>query len=143
VIAVDSNVLIYAHRLESEFHVDANSAVRHLAESASSWAIPWPCLHEFYSVVTNTRSSARPTTPAEALVQIRAWRASPSILLLGEGHDHLEILHRLIERARVVGPMIHDAKIAAICISHGVRELLTLDRDFSRFPEITIRSVIA
>jgi uncharacterized protein len=143
VIAVDSNILIYAHRLESEFHADAKRAVRELAESPSSWAIPWPCLHEFYSVVTNPRSSARPTLPAEALTQIRAWRASPSILLLGEAHDHLEILHRLIERARVVGPMIHDAKIAAICISHGVRELLTLDKDFSRFPEITTRSVIA
>ncbi len=31
------------------------------------------------------------------------------------------------------GPNVHDARIAALCLHHGVRELWTVDRDFSRF----------
>lgn len=34
------------------------------------------------------------------------------------------------------GPMIHDARIAAICLSHGVKKLWTCDRDFARFPSL-------
>jgi toxin-antitoxin system PIN domain toxin len=142
-IAVDTNILVYAHSKESRFHPGAAREVRLLAESPSIWAIPWPCLHEFYSVVTNGRYLPHPSTAAQALAQIRAWCSSTSVVLLSEAHDHLDVLSGLIERSGVVGPRMHDANIAAICISHGVRELLTLDRDFSRFPEITTRSVIA
>jgi predicted nucleic acid-binding protein len=40
----------------------------------------------------------------------------------------------------VVGPRIHDARIAALCIQHGVDEIWTADRDFSRFPGIKTRN---
>jgi toxin-antitoxin system PIN domain toxin len=142
-IAVDTNILVYAHSKESRFHTGAAREVRALAESPAVWAIPWPCLHEFYAMVTNPRYLPRPSTQVQALAQIRAWCSSTSVVLLSEAHDHLDVLGGLIERSGVAGPTVHDAKIAAICISHGVRELLTLDKDFSRYPEITTRSVIA
>lgn len=44
------------------------------------------------------------------------------------------------ESSKVIGPMIHDARIAACCLTHGVRELWTIDRDFSRFPQIQTRN---
>jgi len=40
---------------------------------------------------------------------------------------------RLIEKSKINGTRVHDAKIAALCIHHGVRELLSADRDFSRW----------
>jgi predicted nucleic acid-binding protein len=52
-IAVDTNVLVYAHRIESEFCQPAAAAIRRLPESPEQWAIPWPCLHEFLAVVTH------------------------------------------------------------------------------------------
>lgn len=42
--------------------------------------------------------------------------------------------------ARIAGPAVHDARIAAICLQHGVSELLSADRDFSRFPELKTRN---
>lgn len=59
---------------------------------------------------------------------------------LGEDSDHFEVLQRLIAESRVVGPKVHDAHVAAICISHGVSELLTADRDFSYFPQLRTRN---
>jgi len=45
--------------------------------------------------------------------------------------------------AGLVGQAVHDAKIAAICLDHGVRALLTMDRDFSRFPGLKTTSLLA
>ncbi|MBK6728981.1 MAG: PIN domain-containing protein [Xanthomonadales bacterium] len=69
-----------------------------------------------------------------------AWLASPSLVLLAENEHHWSLLRGLIDRARVQGPMVHDARIAALCLSHGVRELWSADRDFSRFSGLRIRN---
>ena len=36
--------------------------------------------------------------------------------------------------------MVHDARVAALCIAHGVTELWTADRDFGRFPDLVTRN---
>jgi len=142
-IAVDTNVLVYAHRADSPFHPQARDALKAFAESPIAWAIPWTCLHEFYAVVTHPRMYAPPSTPRQALKQIEAWAASPSLVLLSETTDHVAILQRLAVQARCTGSQIHDARIAANCLGHGVDEILTLDRDFARFPELRTRSLLS
>jgi toxin-antitoxin system PIN domain toxin len=142
-IAVDANILVYAHRPDSSFHALADRAVRDLAQGSASWALPWPCLHEFFSVVTNRRLYRVPTPPELALNQIGYWLESPMVRVLSESPTHLMVLTELIRPANIVGSQIHDARIAAICLSHGVRELLTMDRDFSRYPALKTRSLIA
>ena len=142
-IAVDTNVLVYAHRPDSPLHPHAAAAIRALAEGSASWALPWPCLHEFYGVVTHPRIYPTPTPPAIALDQIAAWSESPSVRLLAESPLHLRTLSSLLNPSEVGGAAVHDAKIAAICLDHGVRVLLTMDRDFSRFPALATRSLLA
>ena len=139
-IAVDTNVLVHAHRADSPFHGPAAAVVRRLAEAPATWGLPWPCIHEFFAKVTHPRLFAPPSTAAEALAQVDAWLASPSVSLLGEAIDHWPRLRGLVAAARVQGPMVHDARIAAICLSHGVDELLTADRDFGRFPSLRTRN---
>lgn len=139
-IALDTNVLIHAHRTESPHHAHINRLVRELAEGKALWAIPWPCLHEFYGIVTHPNRFKPPTPAALAISQIQAWQGSPSLRMIGESFEHLRVLIELIEKGKVVGPMVHDARIAAICMQHGVRELWTLDRDFSRFPQLMCRN---
>jgi toxin-antitoxin system PIN domain toxin len=143
VIAVDANILVYAHRRDSPFHTLASRTVTQLAEGAASWALPWPSLHEFFSVVTNRRVYRVPTPAEQALQQIAGWLTSPSVRVLSEAPTHLALLSELTRSAQVTGGQVHDAKIAAICLSHGVRELLTIDRDFSRYPSLHTRSLIA
>lgn len=142
-IAVDTNVLVYAHRRDSDFHEAAADAVRSLAQARSSWAIPWPCLHEFYAIATHPRIYSPPSTPEQAVAQIDAWLASPSLTVLGEPSDHWSRLSALVVDGKVAGPMVHDARIAALCLGHGVRELWSADRDFSRFPELGVRNPLA
>lgn len=139
-IAVDTNLLVYAHRRDSEFHEAAAAAVRGLAESRAPWAIPWPCLREFYSVCTHPRIYDPPTTSSQACAQVDAWLGSPSLTVLGEGGTHWATLRPLLRDGKVTGPLVHDAAIAAICLAHGVQELWSVDRDFTRFPGLRVRN---
>lgn len=139
-IAVDTNLLVYAHRSESPFHAAAKRCIATLAESRLPWAIPWPCVHEFCAVVTNPRAFKTPTPIAGATTQADIWFESPSLVLLSEAGGHWSTFRNLIAAAGVRAGMVHDARIAAICIDNAVRELWSADRDFNRFPALTVRN---
>lgn len=139
-IALDTNLLVFAHREDSPFHAAASQCIADLAESSAPWAIPWPCVHEFFSIVTHPRIFKPPTPINSALDQIDAWLESPSLVLLYESPAHWSALRPLLELGRVSGPMVHDARIAALCLQHGVRELWSADRDFNRFPALRTRN---
>lgn len=133
-IAIDTNILVYAHRQDAPFHGAAVARVKGLAEGRAPWALPWPCVHEFYSLVTHPRIYRPPSTCDEALDQIVAWLESPSVVALSEGPAYWPTISGLLARGRIAGPAVHDARIAALCLANGITELWSADRDFSRFP---------
>jgi toxin-antitoxin system PIN domain toxin len=137
-IAVDTNILVYAHREDSLFHSAAVQCIAGLAEGTAPWSIPWPCLHEFLAVVTHPRIYKPPTTLATAFDQINAWMESPSLVLLAETDGYRTTLHSVLAASQVNGPRIHDARIAALCRHHDVRELWSVDRDFGRFRDLSV-----
>jgi len=139
-IAVDSNLLVYAHRRDSEAYVTARGRIEELTAGRAQWAIPYPCVHEFIRNVTDHRIYRDPTPLDRAFDQVTAWVDSPTLRLLGEGRAHLELLADVAREGRVRGAAIHDARIAAICLEHGVSELWTADRDFGRFPSLKTRN---
>jgi toxin-antitoxin system PIN domain toxin len=139
-IAVDTNILVYAHRAESPFHMAALAALLELAESGRRWAIPWPCLHEFISITTHPRIYDPPTPLRTALKAIEVWATASNCELLAEGPGYLDTLKKISSKAALQGPMVHDARVAALCLHHGIRELWTADRDFSRFPLLKTRN---
>ena len=139
-IAVDSNLLICAHREESPWHEAAATRLTELAEGKAAWAIPWPCLHEFLSIVTHPKIYD-PSTPLEtALDQAAAWLEAPGVVLLSEAEGYWEELRAALTSGRVTGPQVHDARVAALCQLYGVEELWSADRDFGRFPNLKTRN---
>ena len=135
-IAVDTPLLVYAHRADSPHHERARAALRDLVMGRRAWAIPWPCLHEFLGVVTHPRIFEPPTSMSLALATVNRLLAQSRVDPLAETADHATVLAGLLTRSDVVGPKVHDARIAAICLAHGVNELWTADRDFSYFPQL-------
>jgi toxin-antitoxin system PIN domain toxin len=133
VIAVDTNVLIYANREESVLHGAALQALRRLAEGDEAWAIPVFCLGEFLRVVSHDRLFDPPTPVPHALDSLESLLASPSVRLLTPGDHYLRLLRDLIDESDARGNLIFDAQIAAVCLEHGASRLLTEDRDFARF----------
>ena len=139
-IAVDTNLLVYAHRRDSEWHEAAHRAIAALAEGGAPWGVPWPCLHEFLAIATHPRIYRPPTPLANAVEQVEIWMESPSLRILGELAGHWAELKSALIKGRIVGGAVHDARVAAICREHGVRELWTADRDFSRFSGVRCRN---
>lgn len=142
-IAVDTNILVYAHRRDSAWHTAAAKCVRELAEASASWMIPWSCLHEFLAIVTHPRIYDPPSTLDAASRQIEYWLASPSLVVAHETPQHWDTLRQLVTKTKIMGPVVHDARVAAICLDHGVDALWSADRDFSRFGELTVRNPLA
>jgi toxin-antitoxin system PIN domain toxin len=140
VTAIDTNILVYAHREDSDWHERAAAAIAGLAESAREWAIPWPCLHEFLAIVTHPRIFRTPTPLELAVGQLDAWLESPSLVVLSENDHYPETFREIVLSSRVTGARIHDARVAALCLSHGIREIWSADRDFSMFPQLTLRN---
>lgn len=139
-IAIDTNLLVYARREESAHHVSAARLLRELAEGDRAWALPWPCVYEFLRVVTHPRVFDPPTDLDVALEDLESLLDSPSLVLLGEGPAHRVHLHRAIREGRAAGNLAHDAHIAALAYEHGVREFWTTDRDFAGFPGLRVRN---
>jgi hypothetical protein len=140
VIAVDTNVLVYAHRRDHDSHGRAAAAVRTAAEGSDTWSIPWPCVHEFLAVVTHPRIFDPPSSIGDASAQVDAWLESPTLVLLGERSDHWSHLRSLLVDGHVTGGRVHDARVASLCLAHGVTELWTADRDFGRYPSLRTRN---
>jgi toxin-antitoxin system PIN domain toxin len=140
VIALDTNILVYARRQESSHHERARALLAQLAEGDSPWALPWPCIYEFVRVVTHPRVFDPPTPLESALEDLESLMQSPSLTLLREGPRHATFMPRLLKAGQASGNLAHDAHIAALCVEHGVSELWTTDRDFARFPGIPIHN---
>lgn len=139
-IAVDTNILVYAHREDCPWHETAYARLAELAEGRGLWAIPWPCLHEFLAIVTHPRIYVPPTPLEKALDQVDAWLEAPGLVLLAETEGYWQEVRMLLVGGRVAGPQAHDARIAALCQLHGIRELWSDDRDFGRFPTLTVKN---
>jgi predicted nucleic acid-binding protein len=95
-------------------------------------------VHEFLAIVTHPRIFSPPTPLAAAIDQVGAWFESPSLVLVAESDAHWRTLRETLVNGKITGAQVHDARIAALCLQHGVKELWSADRDFGRFPDLTV-----
>jgi len=138
-VAVDTNILVYAFNTAAPEHEPATRALLRLA-TTPAWGIPWVAAAEFMAVTTNPRLW-KPTPSAEdAASALDVWLGTPGARLLGEVPSTWKTFRELAVRGRVQGRRVHDARIAAVCLDHGVTELWSLDRDFSWFPDLRVRN---
>ena len=137
-IAVDTNILVYAYDQSSPAHERALAAMDRLV-SEPAWGLPWIVAGEFYSVLTDGRFWREPQAD-EALAALDAWISTPGVRLLAEPPSHWSSLRSLLAAARPLGQKVHDARIAAVCLAAGVTEFWTADRDFSWYPDLRVRN---
>ena len=135
-IAVDTNILVYAHRQDSQWHESAYKLVDDLSQGIDPWAIPWPCIHEFLAISTHPRIYRPPSPLSKALDQVDAWIEAPNLVVLSESEGYASVLKVTLKAGKAIGPKIHDARIAALCLHHGIDKLWTADRDFGRFSKL-------
>lgn len=138
-IAIDTHILVYAHRKETPWHERARDRIGELVMTGTRWAIPMHCLIEFYAKVTHRTMWNPPTRPAQAIAQIEEWLTAPSCSVLADNAHTWPAARDLLDAAQISGDQAYDARIAAVCLQHGVTELWTKDRHFLSYPALRVR----
>jgi hypothetical protein len=133
-IAIDTNLLVFAHRMQVPEHRAARKAIEKASMDSDGWGFTLTNLLEFWSIVTHPAAPPRPSTPAEAsaFVQALIRDADAQIWLPGEGFD--QRLIQLGSELRVSGPRIFDLTIALTALEAGAGEIWTHDFRFLSLP---------
>lgn len=128
-IALDSNLLIYAHRRAVPQHQAAQAAIMRAAASGLGWGIPLSCAFEFWSVVTHPRASGGPSSGKQAHRFIESLRRSGAELW-APGATLWDRLARIGVKKRVFGPHVFDLSVALTALECGATEIWTHDATF-------------
>lgn len=136
--AVDTNVLVHAHREDMDKHSAAVEKLRTLSEGLQPWALPVFCIGEFLRVVTHPRVFTPPSTLADALSAIDGLLESPSIQILTPSSNFWSFFSNTLQEGQATGNLVFDAQIVAVCVEHGVETLISEDRGLKRFDQLTV-----
>ncbi len=136
-IALDTNVLVYAHRSELERHADASTVLRSLTEGSQPFAVPVFVLVEFMRVVTHPRYFSPPSSARQATAFLDAVLGSPACRMLVPGPGFWHRFRDLMSEHRLRGNDVYDVQIGALCQEHRVRRVVTEDRAFGRLTRLS------
>jgi len=139
---IDTNVLVAASAAGAPFHKEAIMALDKVHASRTKAFISRQVLSEL--LVTLSRPQAWGGEVDKAMLAAHAERLLKLYPVLEEGSGATAWLLSFIRDGRAQGKQVHDAAIAAVMLSHGVKRLLTLNTaHFERYrPEIMLLSVL-
>jgi toxin-antitoxin system PIN domain toxin len=139
VLLVDTNVLVYAANIDSQFHEPCRHWLARQRARPDAWYTTWPVLYEFLRVTTHPRVLRRPWTAVAAWQFVAALLASPGLGVLVQTQRHAEVADDVMsELPYLAGNLLHDAHTAILMREHGVRRICTRDTDFTRFPFLEV-----
>lgn len=141
-ILVDANVLLYAYGSKSPHHAAARRWLERVFSAAEPVGLAWVSVLAFLRIATNPRLGGGTISMSDAAAIVSEWLERPTITLLGPTERHWEVLERLLDDGQVRGPLVTDAHLAALAIEHGAT-LCSTDRDFARFPGLTVVNPLA
>jgi predicted nucleic acid-binding protein len=136
-IALDTNLLVYAHRSAVAEHRAAQDAITRAGRHRDGWGISLAVVFEFWCVVTHPAASGRPSTPEEAAAFVTALEtAGAQVWMPGVGFSRR--MAQLAAAQAVVGSRIFDLQIALTAFEGGATELWTADRRFMSIPGLPV-----
>lgn len=135
-IAIDTNLLVYAHRAGLAEHRAARQAIEDAANRSAGWGIPLPCIAELWSVVTHPAAAQRPSRPEEVRDYLAALSEAGAVLLL-PGSSFGDRLLRLAQDLEVFGNGIFDLQVGLAALDGGAKEIWTHDRRFKGIPGLS------
>ena len=137
-IALDTNLLIYAHRAGLPEHGAARRAIERAYGNGDSLAFSVFCIAEFWGVVTHPTCSGRPSRPEEAKAFLSGLLAAGARVL----HPRDGFTERLMRHAcdqKIPGRRIFDLQIALASLEAGATEIWTHDRNFVSLPGLPVK----
>jgi hypothetical protein len=139
VLAVDTNVLVYAADQDSPHHEPCRSWLERQRARPDAWYVTWGIVYEFLRVTTHPRVMRRPWSATAAWSFVSALLASPGLEVLVATPRHAAVAEQVLaELPDLSGNLLHDAHTAILLREHGVKQICTRDTDFARFPFLDV-----
>jgi hypothetical protein len=138
-IAIDTNLLVYAQRRHTPEHRTARRAIERASTDPRGWGIPLPCIAEFWCVVTHPASSGGPSPSKEARGFLHALAGSGGASIWTPGTGFWERLTQLASDLKIAGARVFDLQIALIALENGATEIWSHDRAFAGVPGLQVR----
>ena len=129
---LDANILLYSYDSSSGLHLACRTWLETALNSEETVALPWQTLLAFVRISTNARAVRRPLSGPQACSIVNSWLERPNVSVIGAGERFWEIFREQVIDAKVAGPLVTDAALAALALEHGAT-LYSTDRDFRRF----------
>lgn len=138
-LAVDTNVLVYAADVDSQFHAPCRGWLERQRARTDAWYTSWAILYEFLRVTTHPRVMRRPWKVPAAWEFVAALLASPGLAILRPTERHADVAEQVIaELPHIAGNLLHDAHTAILMREHGISRICTRDTDFNQFPFVEV-----
>ena len=135
-IAIDTNLLIYAHRRAVPQHAASRRAITEALSRGTS-GIAVQALAEFWAVVTHPSCEGGPSKPAVAGAFVaELTKAGMAIWTPAQGFG-LRLLAAAQSRG-VIGPRVFDLQIGLTAAEAGATEIWTADRGFVSMPGVLV-----
>jgi uncharacterized protein len=137
-ILVDANVLIYAHNVNADRHLEYRGWLHKVLAGPEPYAVSELALNGMLRVITDKRVFRPPTPLPRALAFADEIRNQPHAYVVNPGSRFWAIFTDQSRKANASGKLIPDAYLAALAIEHGC-EFISADRGFARFPGLRWR----
>jgi toxin-antitoxin system PIN domain toxin len=138
-LALDANVLLYASNADDDRNERARMVLSEVAVGPEVVYLFWPVVMAFLRISTRESVFPHPLSPAEALAMVGSLLERDHVYAPGEDDLFWSAFHEIAEEQHARGDLVSDAHIVALMHRHGVRTIITHDRDFRRFEGIRMR----
>lgn len=138
-ILVDANILLYAEDKLSPMHDAAQGWWDSQLSGSAPVCLCWTVLAAYIRIGTNPRVFEHPLSLAQAIGRVESWLAQPVTRIINPTQRHWEVFQRMLREGQAVANLVTDAHMAALAVEHGC-DLMSTDKDFSRFPDVRWRN---
>lgn len=129
---LDANILLYAYNADSPHHVAARAWLEEVFNAEEPIGLPWQSVLAFVRITTNPRAVRSPLTGTQACDIVNEWLARPNITTIDAGERFWDFFREYVTEAKVSGPLVSDAALAALTLEQGAT-LYSTDKGFRRF----------
>ena len=140
---LDTNVLIYASDESSSFHDGAIELLEALATGPDLFYLFWPVALGYLRIATHPGIFQKPLSMAEAVSNVEDLVSRSHVRTGGEADGFWDLYRHVTKGAHVRGNLVPDAHIATLMRQHEVSTIWSHDRDFLKFPGISVRDPFA
>jgi len=138
-LTLDANVLLYASDRESTYRGRAIDELERHAAGPEPLYLFWPVVMAYVRISTHPSVFSRPLALSDAVANVERLLRRRHVRTPAEEEGFWRVFAGAASEATARGDLVPDTHIVALMRQHGVRTIVTRDRDFRRFDGIKVR----